>query len=77
MPIGTPIVQRIEQKADAADAHMSVSKMDMISSAAAKMMNPAACELTTAEIWILAKTTIELFGSSVSMFAKQVHKLQH
>ena len=32
----TPIVQRAEQAADAADAHTSVGKMEMISSAAAR-----------------------------------------
>ena len=37
VPIVTPIVQRAEQAPDAADAHMSVGKMEMISSAAAKM----------------------------------------
>ena len=34
VPIVTPIAQRAEQAADAADAHMSVGKMEMISSAA-------------------------------------------
>ena len=57
MPIVTPIVQQAEQAADAADAHMSVGKMEMISKAAAKMMSSAAaCELTSVEIWTLAKT---------------------
>ena len=56
----------------AADAHMSVGKMEMFSSAAAKMTKSAvACELTGAEIWKLAKTTIELFGASVSRFANK------
>ena len=68
VPIVTPSVQP-ERTADAADAHMSMIKKDMVSSAAAKMMNSAAaCELTSAEIWTLAKTASELFRSSVSRF---------
>ena len=68
--IVTPIVQQAEQAADAADAHMSVGKMDMISKTAAKMTNSAAAgELT--EIWTIAKTAIELFGASVSRFANK------
>ena len=51
MPIVTPIEQQTEQAADAADAHLSVGKMEMISLAAAKMTNSAAAgELTGAEI---------------------------
>ena len=50
MPIVTPTVQQAEQAADAADAHMSVGKMEMISRAAAKMTNSAAAELAGAEI---------------------------
>ena len=51
VPIVTPIVQGFEQAADAADAHMSVGMMEMISSAAARMTkSAAACELTGAEI---------------------------
>ena len=51
VPIVTPIVQQAEQAADAADAHVSVGKMDMISRTAAKMTNSAAAgELTGAEI---------------------------
>ena len=51
MPIVTPIVQQAEQAVDAADAHMSVGKMEMISLAAAKMTNSAAAgELTSDEI---------------------------
>ena len=48
VPIVTPIVQQAEQAADAADTHMSVGKMEMISRAAAKMTNSAAAagELT-------------------------------
>ena len=46
--------------------------MDLISSAAAKMLNAAVkCELTSAEVWTLAKTAIELFGASVSRFANK------
>ena len=72
VPIATPTVQQAEQAADAADAHMSVSKMDMISRAAAKMTNSAAGgELTSAEIWTLTKTAIELFGATVSKFANK------
>ena len=49
--IVTPIVQQAEQAAEAADAHMSVGSMEMISKAAAKMTNSAAAgELTSAEI---------------------------
>ena len=51
VPVVTPIVQQAEQAAEAADAHMSVGKMEMISRAAAKMTNSAAAgELTSAEI---------------------------
>ena len=42
VPLVTQIVQRAEQAADAADAHVSASKMDMISWAAAKMTDSAA-----------------------------------
>ena len=78
MPIVTPTVQRAEQAADAADAQMSVGKMEIVSRAAAKMTNSvAACDLIGAEIWTLAKTAIELFGASVSTVRKQVHKLRH
>ena len=46
--------------------------MELISNAAAKMMNAAVkCELTGAEVWTLAKTAIELFGASVSRFANK------
>ena len=70
--IVTPIVQQAEQAADAADAHLSVGKMEMISRAAAKMTNSAAAgELTGAELWTLAKTAIQLFGASVSKFANK------
>ena len=51
VPIVTPIVQQAEQAADAADAHLSVGKVEMISRSAAKMTNSAAAgELTGAEI---------------------------
>ena len=50
----------------------------MISRAAAKMTNSAAAgELTSAEIWPLAKTAIELIGASCVKVRKQVHNLQH
>ena len=72
VPLVTPIVQQAEQGADAADAHMSVGKMEMISRAAAKMTNSAvAGELTSDEIWTLAKTAIDQFGASVSKFANK------
>ena len=70
--IVTPAVQQTERPADAAEAHMSMGKMELISSAAAKMMNAAVkCELTCAEVWTLAKTSIESFGASVSRFANK------
>ena len=51
MRIVTPCVQQAEQAADAADAHMSVGKMEMISRTTAKMTNSAAAgELTSDEI---------------------------
>ena len=51
MQIVTQIVQQAEQAVDAADAHMSVGKMEMISRAVAKMTNSAAAgELAGAEI---------------------------
>ena len=66
------IMQQAEQAISAADAHTSVGKMEIISRAAAKITNSAAtCELTSAEIWMLAKTAIELFGASVSRFANK------
>ena len=70
VPIVMPTVQQNERPADAAEAHMSMGKMELISNAAAKMMYAAVkCELTSAEVWTLAKTAIELFGASVSRFA--------
>ena len=51
VPIVTSSVQQAEQAADAADAHMSVGKVEMISRAAAKMTNSASAgELTSDEI---------------------------
>ena len=51
VPIVKPTVQQAEQAADAADAHMCVGKMEMISRAAAKMTNSAAASvLAGAEI---------------------------
>ena len=38
VPIVTPTVQQTGQPADAAEAHMSVGKMELISDAAAKML---------------------------------------
>ena len=64
---------RLSQRpADAAEAHMSMGKMECISNAAAKMTSAAVtCELTGAEVWTLAKTAIELFGPSLSRFANK------
>ena len=65
MPIVTPTVQQTEQPVDAAEAHMSMGNMELISNAAAKMMNAAVkCELTGAEVWTSAKTAIELCRGS-------------
>ena len=51
---------------------MSAGKMEIISRPAAKLTNSAAAgEFTSAEIWTLAKTAIELFGASVSRFANK------
>ena len=51
VPIVTPIVQQAEQAANAADAHMTLGKMEVISRAAAKMTNSAAAgELAGAEL---------------------------
>ena len=73
VPIVTPTVQQTEP-----DAHMSMGKMELISNAAAKMMNAAVtCELTTAEVWTLAKTAIELCGASVSRFANKSTSSRH
>ena len=72
VPIVTPTVQQTERPADAAEAPMSMGKMELISNAAAKMMNAAVkCELTGAEVWTLANTAIELFGASVSRFVSK------
>ena len=72
VPIVTPTVQQTERPAYAAEAHMSMGKKELISNAAAKMMNAAVtCELTSAEVWTLATTAIELFGASVSRFANR------
>ena len=46
VPIITPAAQQTGQPADAAEAHMSMGKMEMISNAVAMMMNAAViCEL--------------------------------
>ena len=72
VPIVTPTVQQAEPPADAAEAHMSMCKIELIPNATAKMMNAAViCELTSAEVWTLAKTVIEFFGASVSRFANK------
>ena len=72
VPIVTPTVQQTERPADAAEARMSMGKMELISNAVAKVMNAAVtCELTSAEVWTLAKTAIDLFGASVSRFANK------
>ena len=72
MPTVTPLVQQAEQAADAADAHVSAGKMEMISRAAAKMTNSAAAgESIGAEIWTLEKMALELFGASVSKLANK------
>ena len=68
-------MQQAEQATDAADSHISVGKIEMISRAVSKMTNSAAAgELTSVEIWTLAKTAIKVFGVKVR---KQIHKLQH
>ena len=77
VPIVTPTVQQTERPVDAADAHMSMGKLELISNAAAKMMSSAVtCELTSAEVWTLAKTAIELFWIIRVEDRKQVHKLR-
>ena len=54
VPIVTPTVQQTERPADAAEAHISMGRMELISNAAAKMMNAAVtCELTSAEVWCM------------------------
>ena len=65
VPIVTPTVQQTERPADAAEAHTSMGKMELVLNAAAKMMNAAVtCELTSAEVWTLAKTAIQLSSST-------------
>ena len=72
VPIVTPTVQQTERPSDAAEAHMSMCKLELVSRAAAKIMSAAVkCEWTSAEVWTLAKTAIELFGASVSRFANK------
>ena len=61
MPIVMPTAQQSERPADAAEAHMSMGNMELISNAAAKMMNAAMkCELTGAKVWTSTKTAIKL-----------------
>ena len=56
VPIVTPTAQQTERPADAAEAPMSMGRIELISNAAAKMMNAAVkCELVGAEVWTLAK----------------------
>ena len=76
VPIVTPIVRQTERTADAAEAHMSMGKMELILNAAAKMMNAAVkCELTSAEVWTLANSDRIVWSIHVKV-RKQVHKLQ-
>ena len=66
VPITTPSVHQAAQAADAADGHMSVDKMEMVSRAAAKMaVSAAARGLTSADVRTLAKTATVLSGASV------------
>ena len=71
--IVTTTGQQTERPADPAEVHMSMGKIELISNAAAKMMNAAVnCELIGAEVWtLLAKTAMKLFGTSVSRFANK------
>ena len=78
VPIVTPTLQQTERPADAAEAHMSMGKMELISNAAAKMMNAAVkCELTSAEVWTLAKNSDRIVWSIRVKVRKQIHKLWH
>ena len=54
---------------------MSVVKMEMVSRAVAKMaLSSAASGLTGTEVWTLAKTAIDLSGSSVSKVNRIANK---
>ena len=75
VPNVTPTVQQAEQAADAADAHVSVGKMDMMSWAAAKTSCAAAGELTGDEIWTVSKDGARIVWSIRVKVRKQVHKL--
>ena len=78
VPIVMPTIQQTGQPADAAEAHMSMGKMELISNAAAKMMNTAVqLELIGAEVWTLAKIAIELFGASVKSTLPTIENGQH
>ena len=58
VPIVTPTVQQTGEPADAAEAHMSMGEMELISDAAAKMMNAAVkSELTSAQGLVRGKKT--------------------
>ena len=73
VPIVTPTVQQTERPADAAEAHMSMGKMELISNAAAKMMNAAVkCEMTSAEVWTLAKNSDRIVWSIRVKVRKQI-----
>ena len=73
VPIVTPTAQQTEQLADAAEAHMSMGKMELISNAAAKMMNAAVtCELTSADV---RKDSDRIVWSIRVEVRKQIHKL--
>ena len=78
VPIVTPTVQQTEQRADAAEAHMSMGKMELISNAAAKMVNAAVtCELTSAEVLDVSKDSDRIVWSIRVEVRKQIHKLWH
>ena len=61
-------VQQAEQVADAADVHMSVGKLEMVSRAVTQMTFSAAeIELTSAEVWDLSQSSV----SNVNRFANK------
>ena len=77
VPIVTPSVQRTGQPADAAEGHMSMDKMELISNAAAKMMNAAVkCELTSRSLDV-SKDSDRIVWSIRVKVRKQIHKLWH
>ena len=78
VPIVTSAVQQTERPADAADAHMSMGKMELISNTAAKTMNVAVkCELTSAEVLDVSKDSDRIVWSIRVKVRKQIHKLWH